>query len=102
MIRLEDYPHVPYWYARRQAMAIVREGGHLRPQGEGGLPDRVGSEVMSPIKVAFARRQENSWAVVAAARFFTRILPAEALAFDPEVWQESFLSLPSRCTQQNG
>ena len=44
--------------------------------------------------VAFARRQENSWAVVAAARFFTKILPAEALAFDPEVWQESFLSLP--------
>ena len=26
--------------------------------------------------VAFARRQENSWAVVAVARFFTKILPA--------------------------
>ena len=25
MIRLEDYPHVPYWYTLRQAMAIVRE-----------------------------------------------------------------------------
>jgi maltooligosyltrehalose synthase len=44
--------------------------------------------------VAFARLQENSWAVVAVAQFFTRILSAEALAFDPEVWQESFLSLP--------
>jgi (1->4)-alpha-D-glucan 1-alpha-D-glucosylmutase len=44
--------------------------------------------------VAFARRQENSWAVVAAARFFTKIIPAEALAFDPEVWQASCLSLP--------
>jgi CBS domain-containing protein len=25
MIPLEDYPHVPYWYTLRQAMAIVRE-----------------------------------------------------------------------------
>ena len=38
--------------------------------------------------VAFARRQENSWAVVAVARLFTKIIPAEALAYDPEVWQD--------------
>ncbi|MBU4449317.1 MAG: malto-oligosyltrehalose synthase [Proteobacteria bacterium] len=44
--------------------------------------------------VAFARRQENFWAVVAVARLFTKILSAEAISFDPEVWQESFLSLP--------
>jgi CBS domain-containing protein len=25
MIALEDYPHVPYWFTLRQAMAIVRE-----------------------------------------------------------------------------
>lgn len=25
MIPLEDYPHVPYWFTLRQAMAIVRE-----------------------------------------------------------------------------
>ena len=25
MIRLEDYPHIPYWFSLRQAMAIVRE-----------------------------------------------------------------------------
>ncbi len=25
MIPLEDYPHIPYWYTLRQAMAIVRE-----------------------------------------------------------------------------
>jgi CBS domain-containing protein len=25
MIPLEDYPHIPYWFALRQAMAIVRE-----------------------------------------------------------------------------
>ena len=25
MIRLEDYPHIPYWFTLRQAMAIVRE-----------------------------------------------------------------------------
>jgi (1->4)-alpha-D-glucan 1-alpha-D-glucosylmutase len=44
--------------------------------------------------VAFARRQENSWAVVAVARLVTKILSPEALAFDPVVWQNSFLSLP--------
>ncbi len=25
MIRLEDYPHIPYWFTLRQAMAIVME-----------------------------------------------------------------------------
>jgi CBS domain-containing protein len=25
MIPLEDYPHIPYWYSLRQAVAIVRE-----------------------------------------------------------------------------
>jgi len=25
MIPLEDYPHIPYWFSLRQAMAIVRE-----------------------------------------------------------------------------
>ena len=25
MITLEDYPHIPYWFTLRQAMAIVRE-----------------------------------------------------------------------------
>jgi (1->4)-alpha-D-glucan 1-alpha-D-glucosylmutase len=44
--------------------------------------------------VAFARRRENSWAVVAAARFFSRILSPEGLAVDPEIWQESSLCLP--------
>jgi (1->4)-alpha-D-glucan 1-alpha-D-glucosylmutase len=50
--------------------------------------------------VAFARRQENSWAVVAAARFFTRIIPAAAPGFDPEVWQQSCLSLPDDAPQE--
>jgi (1->4)-alpha-D-glucan 1-alpha-D-glucosylmutase len=44
--------------------------------------------------VAFARRQENSWAVVAVARFFTKILSAEDISFDQAVWQKTFLSLP--------
>ena len=25
MIPLEDYPHIPYWFTLRQAMAMVRE-----------------------------------------------------------------------------
>ncbi len=25
MIPLEDYPHIPYWFTLRQAMAIIRE-----------------------------------------------------------------------------
>ena len=32
--------------------------------------------------------------MVAVARLVTKILSSEALAFDPEVWQDSFLSLP--------
>jgi (1->4)-alpha-D-glucan 1-alpha-D-glucosylmutase len=49
--------------------------------------------------VAFARRQEDSWALVAAARFFTRLIPAATSALDPEVWQESRLSLPDDAPQ---
>jgi CBS-domain-containing membrane protein len=37
MIPLEDYPHIPYWFTLRQAMAIVREAsikfeGKFEPQ----------------------------------------------------------------------
>ncbi|MCX5891688.1 MAG: CBS domain-containing protein [Deltaproteobacteria bacterium] len=37
MIRLEDYPHIPYWFSLREAMAIVREaalkfGGSFEPR----------------------------------------------------------------------
>jgi CBS domain-containing protein len=37
MIPLEDYPHIPYWFSLRQAMAIVRETaikyeGQLEPR----------------------------------------------------------------------
>ena len=44
--------------------------------------------------VAFARRQENSWAVVVAGRLFTQIFPAADISMHPGVWQESCLSLP--------
>jgi len=37
MIPLEDYPHIPYWFTLREAMAIVREaalkfGGSFEPR----------------------------------------------------------------------
>jgi CBS domain-containing protein len=37
MIPLEDYPHIPYWFTLRQAMAMVREaslrsGGSFEPR----------------------------------------------------------------------
>ncbi len=44
--------------------------------------------------VAFARRFEDAWAVVAVPRFFTGLLPAGELSFGPEVWKHHFLSLP--------
>jgi (1->4)-alpha-D-glucan 1-alpha-D-glucosylmutase len=50
--------------------------------------------------VAFARRQEDSWTLVAAARFFTRLIPAAAPALGPDVWQDSFLSLPDNAPQE--
>ena len=42
MIPLEDYPHIPYWFTLRQAMAIVREAaikfeGSLRAPGGPGV-----------------------------------------------------------------
>ncbi|HLD48668.1 MAG TPA: malto-oligosyltrehalose synthase, partial [Desulfobaccales bacterium] len=44
--------------------------------------------------VAFARRQENSWAVAATARLFTKIFPAADTSLHPAVWQEDCLCLP--------
>lgn len=38
MIPLEDYPHIPYWFTLRQAMAIVREASI---KFEGYLPRSV-------------------------------------------------------------
>jgi len=38
MIRLEDYPHIPYWFTLRQAMAIVREAA---VRFEGGFEPRA-------------------------------------------------------------
>ncbi|MHB8069139.1 MAG: CBS domain-containing protein [Desulfobaccales bacterium] len=37
MIRLEDFPHIPYWFSLREAMAIIREaaikfGGSFEPR----------------------------------------------------------------------
>jgi len=38
MIRLEDYPHIPYWFTLRQAMAIIREAA---VKFEGGFEPRA-------------------------------------------------------------
>lgn len=38
MISLEDYPHIPYWFTLRQAMAIVREAAI---KFEGGFEPRA-------------------------------------------------------------
>jgi CBS domain-containing protein len=38
IIPLEDYPHIPYWYTLRQAMAIVREA---TVKFEGGFEPRA-------------------------------------------------------------
>ena len=45
--------------------------------------------------VAFARRHENSWAVVVVARLFSKMLAAGNLAFAPEVWRGNFVALPA-------
>jgi (1->4)-alpha-D-glucan 1-alpha-D-glucosylmutase len=44
--------------------------------------------------VAFARRHENSWAVAVVARLLTKMLSAEDICLDHEVWRENFLFLP--------
>ncbi len=44
--------------------------------------------------MAFARRHENSWAVVVVARLFSTMLAAGDLAFAPGVWRKNFVALP--------
>ena len=44
--------------------------------------------------VAFARRLENTWVVVGAARFLTKFLSPGDSYFDKEIWPGNFLSLP--------
>jgi len=44
--------------------------------------------------VAFARRLENTWVIVGAARLFTKIISPGGISFSKQAWQEGFLSLP--------
>jgi (1->4)-alpha-D-glucan 1-alpha-D-glucosylmutase len=44
--------------------------------------------------LAFARRLEDSWAVVAVPRLFTGILAEKERSFGPQVWKKHVLSLP--------
>ena len=49
---------------------------------------------------AFARRLENAWVVVAAARFFAHLLPPGDTSFRKELWQKTHLSLPHDAPQE--
>ena len=44
--------------------------------------------------VAFARRRENTWVLVVAARFFAKILAGKNHYSESRGWRETFLSLP--------
>jgi CBS-domain-containing membrane protein len=41
MIPLEDYPHVPYWFTLRQAMALMESAVPLQRGGRASLPSVV-------------------------------------------------------------
>ena len=62
--------------------------------------DYIPLEVRGPNRekvVAFARRHENSWAVVVVARLFSTMLATGNLGVDPKVWQGTFVALPQAC-----
>ncbi|MFZ5447284.1 MAG: malto-oligosyltrehalose synthase [Thermodesulfobacteriota bacterium] len=50
--------------------------------------------------IAFARRRENTWVVVVAARLFTKILPARDISSGQEVWQGNFVPLPQDAPEE--
>ena len=84
---------LPNWQNGAVKLYITYQALNFRqgspgPVFTGGLHPHHDLGPQSQQVVAFARRQENSWAVVVAARLFTKIFPAEALAYDPEVWQD--------------
>jgi len=70
----------------RQAQAsLFLEGDYIPLEARG---------VNGKYVVAFARRLEDSWAVVAVPRLCTGILAAGKLSFDQKVWKKHVLSLP--------
>jgi (1->4)-alpha-D-glucan 1-alpha-D-glucosylmutase len=70
----------------RQAQApLFLQGDYIPLEAKGAHGKHV---------VAFARRLEDSWAVVAVPRLVTGILPAGEHSFAPKVWEKHVLSLP--------
>jgi maltooligosyltrehalose synthase len=51
--------------------------------------------VASKHVLAFARREGNSFAVVAVPRLFAQLLGNRSSISDPEIWQDTRIKLPS-------
>jgi (1->4)-alpha-D-glucan 1-alpha-D-glucosylmutase len=50
--------------------------------------------------VAFARRREDIWVLVAVGRLFTKMPPARDFALDEAGWRENFLALPQDAPEE--
>jgi (1->4)-alpha-D-glucan 1-alpha-D-glucosylmutase len=70
---------------RKAHLPLFLQGDYLPLEATGPQSKHV---------VAFARRLENSWALVAVPRFCTGILAAGEHSFSPKVWEKHVLSLP--------
>jgi (1->4)-alpha-D-glucan 1-alpha-D-glucosylmutase len=70
---------------RKAHLAVFLQGDYIPLEVKGPNREQV---------VAFARRRENTWVVVAAARLFSKMLAAGELPFGPELWRETWLALP--------
>jgi len=72
--------------ARQEHHAIFRTGDYIPLNVEG---------VASKHVLAFARREGNSFAVVAVPRLFAQLLGNRSSISDPEIWQDTRIKLPS-------
>jgi (1->4)-alpha-D-glucan 1-alpha-D-glucosylmutase len=70
---------------RKDQAPLFLQGDYIPLEAKGAHSKHV---------VAFARRLEDSWAVVAVPRLCTGILSAGEHSFAPKVWEKHVLSLP--------
>jgi (1->4)-alpha-D-glucan 1-alpha-D-glucosylmutase len=71
--------------ARNARATIFQNGDYLPLQAEGKRRNHV---------IAFARRDENAWAITATPRFLTELIEDGEYPFGERVWEDAHLVIP--------
>ena len=72
--------------ARRSRPALFQRGEYLPLMIRGQWKDHV---------VAFARREQNSWAIAVAPRMLTRLVNENQFPLGPQVWKDTEIVFPT-------